>query len=109
MLTGGADKLCFVISPGKTDILEYYGGRLWGADIAYVVQPTPGGLCDALFRAVPLISPDESVLLGLPDTIWYPEDGFAQLPDDVLSFLLFPVDRPELFDAVVTDDCGRVE
>lgn len=109
MIGAGADKLCFVVSPCKTDILEYYGSRLWGADIAYVVQPSPGGLCDALFRAAPLISPDESVLLGLPDTIWYPEDGFAQLPDDVLSFLLFPVDRPELFDAVVTDGHGNVE
>jgi dTDP-glucose pyrophosphorylase len=109
MIRAGADKLCFVISPCKTDILEYYGGRLWGADIAYVVQPSPGGLCDALFRAAPLIAPEESVLLGLPDTIWQPEDGFAQLPDDRLSFLLFPVDRPELFDAVITDHDGRVQ
>ena len=109
MIRAGADRLCFVISPCKTDILEYYGSRLWGADIAYVVQPSPGGLCDALFRAAPLISEDESVLLGLPDTIWQPADGFAQLPDDVLSFLLFPVDRPELFDAVVTDSDGRVQ
>ena len=30
------------------------------------------------------------------------------LDDGVLSFLLFPVDRPEFFDAVVTDDAGRV-
>ena len=104
MIRAGADKLCFVISPGKTDILEYYGGRLWGADIAYVVQPTPGGLCDALFRASPLIAPEEQVLLGLPDTVWQPEDGFAKLPQDVLSFLLFPVQRPELFDAVVTSE-----
>lgn len=109
MIRAGADKLCFVISPGKTDILEYYGGRLWGADIAYVVQPTPGGLCDALFRAAPLIAPDESVLLGLPDTVWEPQDGFAQLPADVLAFLLFPVDRPELFDAVVTGAGNKVE
>src|SRR5579875_3268942 len=108
MIAGGADKLCFVISPGKTDILEYYGGRLWGADIAYVVQPNPGGLCDALFRAAPLIGQDEPVLIGLPDTVWFPEDGFARLPDDVLSFLLFPVDRPELFDAVVMDEQGNV-
>ena len=28
MLRGGADKICFVISPGKSDILEYYGARL---------------------------------------------------------------------------------
>jgi hypothetical protein len=31
------------------------------------------------------------------------------LPADALSFLLFPVTRPELFDAVVTDSTGRVE
>ena len=109
MIVGGADKLCFVISPGKTDILEYYGSRLWGADIAYVVQPQPGGLCDAIFRALPLIHPDESVAIGLPDTVWSPEDGLAKLPDDCLSFLLFPVERPELFDAVVTDEAGVVQ
>ncbi|GAC1356041.1 MAG: sugar phosphate nucleotidyltransferase [Acidobacteriaceae bacterium] len=103
MIRGGADRLCFVISPGKTDILEYYGSRLWGADIAYVVQPRAGGLCDALFRAIPLVHAEETILIGLPDTLWAPEDGFCQLPSGVLSFLLFPVDRPELFDAVVTD------
>ena len=108
MIRGGADKLCFVISPGKTDILEYYGSRLWGADIAYVVQGQPGGLCDAIFRALPLIQPEDGVLIGLPDTVWSPEDGLARLPDDRLAFLLFPVERPELFDAVVTDDAGAV-
>ena len=109
MIRAGADKLCFVIAPGKTDILEYYGGRLWGADIAYVVQPAPGGLCDAVFRAAPLIAKNESVLIGLPDTIWKPEDGFAALPQDVLSFLLFPVDQPQMFDAVVTGEDNVVQ
>jgi dTDP-glucose pyrophosphorylase len=109
MIAGGADKLCFVIAPGKTDILEYYGSRVWGADIAYVVQPAPGGLCDALFRALPLIGEDDSVMIGLPDTVWSPEDGFRQLPDSELSFLLFPVQNPELFDAVVTTQDGAVK
>jgi dTDP-glucose pyrophosphorylase len=108
MLRGGATKLCFVISPAKTDILQYYGARLWGAEIAYVVQSQPGGLCDALFRSIPLIHPDEEVLIGLPDTIWSPEDGLSLLPAGKLSFLLFPVEHPELFDAVVTDDDGNV-
>ena len=108
MIRGGADKLCFVIAPGKTDILQYYGSRLWGADIAYVVQPNPGGLCDAVFRATPLIHPDEAVLIGLPDTIWSPENGLQSLPENCLSFLLFPVEQPECFDAVVMDDDGTV-
>src|SRR3954465_13829477 len=58
LLRAGADQLCFGISPGKSDILEYYGaGTVDSASVAFVVQPKPAGLCDALFRAVPLISP----------------------------------------------------
>ena len=110
LVLGGADKIAFVISPAKSDILRYYGGRVPGADIAYVVQPTAAGLCDAVFRAAPLVHPDEDVAVGLPDTIWFPEDALARLPRDRLAFLLFPVERPELFDAVVHDETtGRVE
>jgi glucose-1-phosphate thymidylyltransferase len=108
MLSAGADKICFVISPWKSDILQYYGGTIGTAAIAYVVQPQPAGLCDAIFRALPLIQSDDLVLVGLPDTIWLPEDALGRLPDDRLAFLTFPVDRPELFDAVVSDDVGRV-
>lgn len=109
MLAGGADRLCFVIAPGKSDILRYYGAEIGGAAVAYTVQPRPVGLCDALFRALPLVIDTDEVLIGLPDTIWFPQDGFACLDSGVLSFLLFPVERPELFDAVTVDVRGRVE
>ncbi len=108
MIVGGADKICFVISPGKSDILEYYGGSVHTARVCYVVQPHPAGLCDAIFRALPVISRDETVIVGLPDTVWFPEHALQELPDDKLSFLLFPVERPELFDAVLTDARQRV-
>ncbi len=108
MVIAGADKICIAVSPGKSDIMEYYGGSVGGAHLCYVVQPEPRGLCDAIFRALPLIGPGERVVVGLPDTVWFPADGLARLPADVLSFLLFPVSRPELFDAVVTDPEGRV-
>ena len=104
MIRGGADKICFVIAPGKSDILAYYGGAYRSAAVAYVVQNGAAGLCDAIFRAAPLVAPDEPVIVGLPDTVWFPDDALAALPDDVLSFLLFPVERPEFFDAVVLDD-----
>lgn len=108
MMAGGADRICFVIAQGKSDILEYYGSGFGRASAAYVVQPTPSGLCDAIFCAAPLVREDEPVLVGLPDTIWFPAEGFAALPDDKLSFLLFPVDNPEQFDAVVVDADGLV-
>jgi glucose-1-phosphate thymidylyltransferase len=108
MILGGADKICFVISPGKSDIMEYFGASFGGADIAYVIQPEALGLCDAIFRARTVVGADEAVLIGLPDTIWFPEAALLDLPDDVLSFLLFPVERPELFDAVVLGPSDRV-
>jgi dTDP-glucose pyrophosphorylase len=109
LIAGGATKLCFVISSGKSDILEYFGASVRGIPVCYVVQPEPAGLCDAIFRALPLIYPGEPVAIGLPDTIWFPEDAIAVLPDDVLSFLLFSVDHPHLFDVVITDANGSVQ
>ncbi len=108
LIRGGADKICFVIGSGKSDILEYFGGEFGSAALAYVVQPHPAGLCDAIFRAHPLIAADETVAVGLPDTVWFPDTGLAQLPDDKFGFLLFPVTRPELFDAVLLDEQDRV-
>ncbi len=108
MILGGADKICFVISPGKSDIMEYFGASYGDAEIAYVIQPDAAGLCDAIFRAHTVIPPGESVVVGLPDTIWFPEAALRDLPERRLSFLLFPVDRPELFDAVVLDGNDRV-
>jgi glucose-1-phosphate thymidylyltransferase len=108
MIRAGADRICFVISPTKSDILRYYGSRFGPAHVVYGVQPEPRGLCDAIFQAAPLVAPGDAVLIGLPDTIWFPEDGFRALPEHRLSLLLFPVDRPELFDAVVTAPDGRV-
>jgi glucose-1-phosphate thymidylyltransferase len=108
MLAAGATRIAFIISPGKSDILEYYGGEIGAARICYMVQQNPAGLCDALFQAVPFIGPDEQVIVGLPDTLWFPIDGLSLLPTGSLAFLLFPVAHPELFDAVVTDSAGAV-
>jgi glucose-1-phosphate thymidylyltransferase len=108
MRAAGADKICFVVSPEKSDILAYFSGGLPDVHFAYVVQPRPAGLCDSIFRALPFIRPDESVLIGLPDTIWFPENGLCLLPDQELSFLLFPVKHPQHFDTVVTNDGNQV-
>jgi glucose-1-phosphate thymidylyltransferase len=103
LILGGADKICFVISPGKSDILEYFGDHYGSAQLAYVVQPDASGLCDAVFRAGTVVGHDEDVIVGLPDTVWFPKTALQALSGADLSFLLFPVDHPEFFDAVVLD------
>ena len=46
-----------------------------------MVQERPLGLCDALFRALQVMRDSEDVLIGLPDTVWFPESGFSVLPE----------------------------
>jgi dTDP-glucose pyrophosphorylase len=112
MILAGADRICFVIGPGKSDILAYYAAGYQQSATMFVVQPEPAGLCDAIFCAAPFVRDDETVLIGLPDTIWYPETGYSALPEDRLAFLLFPVEHPQFFDAVVlsgNDEVARIE
>src|SRR3954469_5432887 len=56
---GGGTGVCFVVSPGRSATREYYGGSVFSADLFYAVQPRPAGLCDAVFRAAPLIGVDD--------------------------------------------------
>lgn len=108
MVIAGATNICFVVSPGKTDIMEYFGGKIGSAHVCYTVQSQAGGLCDAIFRALPLIRDFDDVMVGLPDTLWFPVDGFRRLPQQKLAFLLFPVSHPEHFDSVVCELDGEV-
>jgi dTDP-glucose pyrophosphorylase len=111
MIAAGAGQIAFVISAEKTDIVRYYAERDFAAEILYVVQREPRGLCDAILRAEPFARAHERVLIGLPDTIWFPENAYARALDLApaeVNLLLFPVNDPTAFDAVVTDDQGYV-
>jgi dTDP-glucose pyrophosphorylase len=111
MIAAGARQICMVISAEKSDIVRYYAERDYAAEIFYAVQQSPRGLCDALFRAEPFVRPDEPVLIGLPDTIWFPENAFRASVDQGpgVDLVLFPVATPSAFDAVLFDESGRVE
>jgi dTDP-glucose pyrophosphorylase len=105
MVIGGADKICIVIAPGKADILRKYGTTYKSAKLCYLIQPEPIGLADAIFICEPFVSGD--VLIGLPDTVWFPEYGFQKLPQR-MSLLVFQVPDPENFDSVEYDEAGMV-
>jgi len=129
MIADGARQICMVISAEKSDIVRYYAERDYAAEIFYAVQRRPAGLCDALFRAISFVRPEEAVLIGLPDTIWFPENAFRcgmeyegerggpqlaagitdgeQQPE--VNLVLFPVENPSVFDAVLRDERGRVQ
>lgn len=111
MIAAGARQICVVISAEKADIVKYYAERNYAAEIFYVVQQKPQGLCDAIFRAEPFARLHERVLIGLPDTIWFPENAYMpalDLEDSDFNLVLFPVSDPEHFDSVTCDDQGYV-
>ena len=111
MIAAGADQICMIISAEKSDIVRYFAERNYAAEIFYVVQQKPQGLCDALFRAEPFARDKDRVLIGLPDTIWFPENAFTPAIDSGgdVNLVLFPVTDPSAFDAVVCDDEGNVD
>jgi dTDP-glucose pyrophosphorylase len=111
MIAAGARQICIVISAEKSDIVRYYAERDYAAEIFYAVQQRPRGLCDAIFRAEPFVRPEEQVLIGLPDTIWFPENAFCAATEKAngVNLVLFPVANPSVFDAVLCDEQGRVE
>jgi glucose-1-phosphate thymidylyltransferase len=107
MLRAGATRICFVIAPGQTHLLDKFGGAIGFAHVCYTVQQQPRGLNDAIFCALPLIHADEEVLVAPLDSIWFPEDALSALPRGVLSFLLFRAQSGS-DPAVVMDDFGYV-
>jgi dTDP-glucose pyrophosphorylase len=110
MIAAGAEQICMVISAEKSDLVRYFAERDYAAQIFYIVQPKPQGLCDALFRADAFARNHDQVLIGLPDTIWFPENSYqaALASDTGVGLVLFPAEDPSQFDAVITDDNGYV-
>jgi dTDP-glucose pyrophosphorylase len=112
MIAAGATQICMVISADKSDIVRYFAERHYAAEIFYVVQQQPRGLCDALFRAEPFCRHHDQVLIGLPDTIWFPGNAYQLTLDSTtaeVNLLLFPVSNPTVFDAVVCDEQNYVK
>ena len=108
LVSAGVTRVCFVVAPGKSDVVEHYGAEAGGVPATYVVQPEAAGLCDAIFRALPLVRPEDQVVVGLPDTVWFPAPALRMLGDGGLSFLCFPVTEPSRFDAVIASGDGEV-
>lgn len=110
MIAAGVTQICMVISPEKTDIVRYFAERDYAAEFFYVVQKEPRGLCDAIFRAEPFTHSAERVLIGLPDTIWFPENAYLPAMEALMgiNLVLFPVIDASPFDAVVCDSFGYV-
>lgn len=114
MRAAGITTAYVIVQPGKWDILAYLGdGHVADMHIAYRTVHIPDGMPFTLDQAYPFIQ-NARVALGLPDTIFHPQDAFTQLlerqtatdADVVLG--LFPTNSPERSDMVDFDEEHRV-
>ena len=109
LLAAECDELRVVTRPDKEDVAVYARERG-----AVVVEGSPRSFAESILLGIAGLEPSTVVLIGLPDTIWEPVDGFARLLDVVsadadLVLGLFESDEPERSDVVVADEDGRVE
>ncbi|HEU4685205.1 MAG TPA: sugar phosphate nucleotidyltransferase [Nitrospira sp.] len=110
----GIAQTYLVIREGKWDIPRYFqDGAAIGMSLAYVVIPASLGPPDTIDRAYPFVA-DKRIAFGFPDILFGPPDAYVRLieqqertrADIVLG--LHPVEHPQLWDMVETDEQGVV-
>jgi glucose-1-phosphate thymidylyltransferase len=108
LAAAGASEIRVVTRPDKRDVAEHARGA--GAT---VIEGEPPTVARSLLLALDGLAPRDVVLVGLPDTIWEPPDGFVSLVaelerDGELALGVFPSTEPERGDVVALDEAGRV-
>lgn len=79
MVLAGAKRIFMILNKRKWDILCYFGdGNKFGTAISYLVVDHLRGMPFTLNQARPWLK-DETILFGMPDTIFTPRDAFVQL------------------------------
>jgi len=107
---GGVSRIFIIIGPGKLDIVEYYrNGEDYGIPVAYIFQSEAKGMPYALDLVTPWLKGCETVLMGMPDTIFEPRDAFRRLLSAHqnwgadLTLGLFKTNSPQKFGMIGLD------
>jgi glucose-1-phosphate thymidylyltransferase len=97
-----------VTRPDKLDVVQ--NARRQGTT---VIEGHPHSLAASIHLGLGGLADRDVVLLGFPDTVWEPPDGYITLLAAVergwdAALGLFPVPDPETCDVVLCDEHGRV-
>jgi NDP-sugar pyrophosphorylase family protein len=97
MRAGGADEIRVVTRPDKADVAAHAAEL--GLSIVAAEPPTAAA---SVAAALDGVEGDDTVLIGFPDSIWQPVDGFARLLQEPgeLVLAVFPSPEPERSDVV---------
>lgn len=87
------DRVILVVGWKKEGIISYLeDGSSFDMNIAYVIQPSPAGIADAVLQAEPFIK-DEEFLVVLGDTLLFPKDALKLL-DNANQIMATRVENP---------------
>ena len=108
MRAGGADEVRVVTRPEKADVVEH--ARRLGVGL---ILAHPATLSASFAAGLAGLAPDDIALLGFPDSIWEPHDGFRRLVDAVdagheVALGLFNAPELQEVDFVVLDEDGGI-
>lgn len=104
MRAANCNEIRVVTRPEKNDVAEL--AQRLGAPVRF---GRPATIVESVLIATEDLEPQDLVLIGFPDTIWEPVDGFAQLIDLLkrghdAALGLFLGFEPERSDVVVVDE-----
>jgi glucose-1-phosphate thymidylyltransferase len=111
MLLAGIEIIFINTAAEKTDLIRYLSSKSpHGSKCVFMVRERKG-LLDAIVQPAQFLRDDDELYFGLPDTIWFPTDGFSKLMGHAGEIVLglFDTGTPERFDSVVTDESGRIQ
>lgn len=111
MVLAGIDKIFINTASDKSDLIRYLADKSPYKDNLIFMVRERKGLLDGIVCPQEYLREDDELFFGLPDTIWYPKDGFVQIdkqPGD-LVLGLFDTGTPEKFDSVVIDKNNQIK
>lgn len=108
MHVASPDQLRIVTRPEKRDVVTH-ASRIG----ARVIPGHPADVAASLQLGLADLDDADEVLIGFPDSLWEPRDGYLPLLAAIrngapAALGLFSTDEPERSDVVVCDDHGRV-
>jgi len=108
MRAAPADEIRVITRPAKADVVQN-AERLGAA----VIEGDPDDVARSIALGLDELSAHDVILIGFPDSIWEPADGYARLLTALdsgfeVALGLFSSDSPETCDVVHVDPSGRV-
>ncbi|MEI8232710.1 MAG: NTP transferase domain-containing protein [bacterium] len=98
----GIDQIFVTTHADKVDLIKYLTNISPHRSSLKIVLGERKGLLDGIVSPGSSLRPTDELYFGLPDTVWYPENGYkriASVPNDIVLGVL-PTDTPELYGSV---------